>query len=90
MHKVYVLDRVTERHPNVSKDDAVQAWSHCLRSTPDFGRDPMRYVAVGIDGKGRFVELVVIRKSIEEWIIIHAQTPPQEAIKRKLGLKGLL
>ena len=32
--KVFVLDRVTERHPDVSKDDARFAWEHVKRSMP--------------------------------------------------------
>ena len=85
MERIIVLDRVPERHPEVSKEDAVEAWSHCIACTPAFDKDPDRYVAIGIDAKGRQVELVVIRKDGGLWLIIHAQTPPQHDIRGKLG-----
>ena len=86
MERVVVLDRVPARHPDVSKEDAAQAWNHCLACAPALDVDPDRYLAIGVDGKGRLVELVVIRKQGGLWLVIHAQTPPQEDIKKKLGL----
>ena len=86
MERVVVLDRIPERHPDVSKEDAAEAWSHCLASAPALDCNPDRYLAIGVDGKGRLVELIAVRKENGLWLIIHAQTPPQEDIKRKLGL----
>ena len=88
MEQIFVLDRVPQRHPDVSKDDAAKAWEQCLVSTPDFDMAPERYLAIGIDGKGRLLELVVVRKGIGLWLIIHAQTPPQEDIRRRLGFEN--
>lgn len=85
MERVIVLDRVPERHPDVSKQDAEDAWNNCLISTPAFDVNPDRYLAIGVDGKGRLIELVAIRKK-NVWLIIHGQTPPKESIRRKLGL----
>lgn len=85
MDRIIVLDRVPERHPDVSKEDAAAAWSHCIACAPAFDVDPDRYIAIGIDGKGRQIELVVIRKPGGLWLIIHAQTPPKHDIKTKLG-----
>jgi hypothetical protein len=85
MERVFVLDRVPERHPDVSKQDAADAWNHCVACTPAFDVDPDRYLGIGIDNKGRYVELVAVRKQGGLWLVIHAQTPPQEDIKRKLG-----
>lgn len=81
-----VLDRVPERHPDVSKRDAEDAWNHCIACAPAIDVNPDRYIAVGIDGKGRLLELVVIRKDGGMWLVIHAQCPPQKAIREKLGL----
>lgn len=86
MERVIVLDRVPERHPDVSKEDAAEAWNHCIACTPAFDVDPDRYIAIGIDGKGRQIELVVVRKDGGLWLVIHAQYPPQHDIKRRLGL----
>jgi hypothetical protein len=87
MERVVVLARVSERHPEVTSEDAATAWSHCLRCAPALDKNPERYVAIGVDGKGRLIELVAIRKSeLGLWLIVHAQTPPQDDIKRRLGL----
>ncbi len=87
MERIIVLDRVTERHPDVSKEDAITAWSHCIASTPAFDVDPDRYIAIGIDGKGRQIELIAVRKPGGLWLIIHAQYPPQHDIKKRLGFE---
>lgn len=87
MEKIIVLDRVPEKHPEVSKEDAAVAWDHCIASTPAFEVNPDRYIAIGIDGKGRQIELVVIRKEGGLWLIVHAQCPPKSGIKRRLGFE---
>lgn len=81
-----MLDRVPERHPEVSKEDAADAWNNCIKCTPAYQGDPDRYLAIGADNKGRLIELVAVRKEGGIWLIIHGQTPPQESIKRALGL----
>lgn len=87
--RVIVLDRITERHPDVSKEDAAYAWSSSIARMPDLARDdPERYIAVGFDQNGREIEVVAVRKDIDTWVIIHAQTPAKTDIKRKLGLIG--
>ena len=87
MEQVIVLDRVSERHLDVSKEDAAAAWENCIACAPSFDVDPDRYIAIGVDGRGRLLELVVIRKCEGLWLIIHAQYPPQHDIKRKLGIE---
>ncbi len=86
MERVVVLDRVSERHPDVLKEDAEAAWNNCLVSIPAFDVDPDRYLAIGVDRKGRLIELIVIRKQEGYWLIVHGQTPAQKAIREKLGL----
>lgn len=86
MERVIVLDRVPERHPDVSKEDATAAWEHCIASAPALDKDPDRYIAIGIDNKGRQLELVAVRKDVDLWLIIHAQCPPKKDIREKLGL----
>lgn len=85
MERVIVLDRVPDRHPEVSKEDAIAAWEHCVACTPAFDVNPDRYIAIGIDDKGRQIELVVVRKDGGLWLIIHAQCPPKHDIKARLG-----
>ncbi len=90
MNKVYVDDRVESRHPEqrITKDDAVAAWYSAIRSRPRLDKDPDEYLAIGIDGKGRLIELVAIRDTEGDFLIYHAFTPPQENAKRELGITG--
>lgn len=86
MGEVFVLDRVTERHPDVSKEDAIHAWNHVRRSMARLGTDPQEIVAIGDDSRGRQIEIVAVAKEeTGDWLIKHAQTPPEEKIKRELG-----
>lgn len=85
MERVYVLDRVCERHPDVSKEDAAHAWVHCYRSMLRIGAEPEEHVAIGPDSSGRLLEVVAIRNGAGDWLVKHAQTPPQERVKRELG-----
>ncbi len=87
MDRIAVLDRVTERHPNVSKADAIHAWVYCIRSIPRISKNPNEYVGIGYDSTGRLLEIIAIRNNDGDWLIIHAQTPPQERVKRELGFK---
>ena len=84
---ILVLDYIEERHPEVTKADAACAWAGAVAWMPDLEKgDPRRYIGIGFDSKGREIEIVAVRKDVETWIIIHAQTPAQVGIKRKLGL----
>ena len=82
---IYVLDRVHERHPDVTKEDAAHAWRFCIRSMPRIGKEPEEHVGIGYDAAGRLLEVVAIRNAAGAWLVKHAQTPPQEKIKRELG-----
>lgn len=90
MNEVYADDRIETRHPEqrITKDDAVTAWYNAIRSRPRIGKNPNEYIAIGIDGKGRLMELVAIRNGEGDFLIYHAFTPPQENAKRELGVKG--
>ena len=49
------------------------------------GKEPEEHVGIGYDASGRLLEIVAIRNDQGDWLIKHAQTPPQERIKRELG-----
>ena len=87
MDRIFVLDRVAERHPDVAKEDAAHAWYHCIKSMPRLNANPDEYVAIGYDARGRLLEVIAIRDTKGDWLIIHAQTPPQERLKRELGFR---
>ena len=86
MNQVFVSDRVSQRHPEVSKEDAAAAWKNCICSKPRVHKNPNEYIAVGYDEKGRLLELVVLRDSDGDWLIYHALTPPDDNAIRELGL----
>jgi hypothetical protein len=85
--KVFVDDRVTLRHPNISKEDAATAWANCIKSRPRIDKEPNEYLAIGTDGKGRLVELVALRDVQGDWLIYHAMTLPTENAKRELQME---
>lgn len=85
MDKIFVLDRVHERHPELTKEDAAHAWEYCIKSMPRLDKEPEEHVGIGYDASGRLIEVVAIRNEAGDWLIKHAQTPPQESIKRELG-----
>ncbi|WP_283171342.1 hypothetical protein [Curtanaerobium respiraculi] len=85
MDRIFVLDRVHERHPDISKEDAAHAWLHCVRSMPRVGRESEEHVGIGYDAKGRLLEVIAIRNKSGDWLVKHAQTPPQERVKKELG-----
>lgn len=88
MNKVYVDDRVETRHPDqhIEKADAINAWYNAIRSKPRLEKNPNEYLVIGVDGKGRLMELVAIRNDEGDFLIYHAFTPPQENAKRELGI----
>lgn len=49
------------------------------------GKEPEEHVGIGYDASGRLLEIVAIRNDQGDWLIKHAQTSPQERIKRELG-----
>lgn len=84
--KIYVLKRVCERHPNLTEEDVVHAWKFCIKSMLRIEKEPEEWVGIGYDLTGRLVEIVALRSELNgAWLIKHAQTPPQEKIKRELG-----
>ena len=86
MDSVFVDDRIPLRHPEIEKQDAIDAWGNCVRSCPRLEKNPDEYLAIGVDKKGRFLEMVVIRNSSGDWLIYHAVTPPTENALRELGM----
>ena len=85
MERIYVHERIAKRHPYLSPKDVIYAWKHCLVSAPRLDVDPFEYLAIGIDRKGRLIELVAIRDSEGDWLIYHADTPPHGNARKELG-----
>ena len=85
--EIYALERINKRHPDITQEDAIHAWRFCARSMPRIGKEPEEHVGIGYDSHGRLLEVVAIRNKSGSWLIKHAQTPPQEKIKKELGFE---
>ncbi|KAB8292755.1 hypothetical protein DSM100685_0766 [Bifidobacterium avesanii] len=64
--------RVSKRHPDVSEHSVHVAWSNVVRFMPREGTDPLRYVAVGYDERGRLLEMVAVLDESDRWHVFHA------------------
>ena len=83
---VVVHPRVCERHPELSVEDVLAAWNNCLRSSRRSNGAIEDYVAVGIDGKGRAIEMIAVPQKNNTWKIYHAMAPPTLRVLQDLGL----
>jgi hypothetical protein len=81
---VKVHSRIGERHPEINSDDVLFAWRNSLRSMPRVRKNPREYVAVGVDGRGRIIEMVAARMRDGSWVIFHALTPPTKRTLKEL------
>lgn len=78
--KIQVLDRVTFRHPELSEEDVVIA----VRSVMvDAQRESGAWMAIGLDGRGRNVELLY-RVAGDVLVVYHAFTPPTKKFRCEL------
>lgn len=78
--KIQVLDRGTFRHPELSEEDVVIA----VRSVMvDAQRESGAWMAIGLDGRGRNVELLY-RVAGDVLVVYHAFTPPTKKFRREL------
>ena len=83
--RIYVLDRVHERHPELSEEDVVTAFRSVMI---DAQRDTGGWMAVGLDGRGRNVELLYKVRG-GDVLIYHAFTPPTKKFRREMDrLRG--
>ena len=81
MDEVIVHPRVHERHPEVSVEDVLSAWKHAIRSAPRVD-DSRTWVSVGVDVKGRLLEMVAVHNGRGDWLVYHAMTPPSKKLSR--------
>lgn len=85
MSSIGVHPRIARRHPDVTPDDVVAAMRGMLRYKQ---RSSGEWLAVGLDGHGRLVELVYQYDSEEDFFFVfHGMTPPSGKTLRELGLE---
>lgn len=89
MAEVIVHPRVCKRHPELSEEEVLAAWSNRFALAMRLDRRPGECIAIGVDGGGRMVEMVACRSFDGEWLIYHAMTPPTRKALRELGIGGM-
>jgi len=82
--ELVVHPRVFRRHRNLSGEDVRTAWENCYYEairphSPNFPE----YLWIGIDGKGRDVEMVgtIIEGG---WLVYHANTPLSKRVRAEV------
>lgn len=86
MDSVIVHPRIHERHPELSDADVLDAWASCITAAPRLDRDPREYMAIGVDSRGRLVEMIARSMESGGFLIFHAFTPPARKAMVELGL----
>ena len=85
---IQIHARIHERHPEISEDDVRCAWENQYRTTLRMVDSGERHVAVGLDTKGRDLEMVAVELESGDWLVYHAMTPPSQKTLAELGLRG--
>ena len=78
--RIYVLDRVHGQHPELSEADVVTAFRSVMT---DAERDTGEWMAIGLDGRGRNVEMLY-KVVGDDVLVYHAFTPPTKKFRREL------
>ena len=82
-----VHPRVHERHPEIEDGDVLAAWRSALASAPRMDGTGS-WITVGVDGRGRLLEMVSVRNREGCWLVCHAMTPPSRKTLNELKLAG--
>lgn len=83
--RVHVHPRVTTRHPDIHEADVILAFENTVRSR---ARDtnPVQWVGVGTDSRGRLLEYVAVEDEPDGWLIFHAMRATR-SVMNELGLR---
>ena len=85
MSSIGVHPRIARRHPEVTPDDVATAMRWMIRYKQ---RSTGEWLAVGLDGHGRLVELVYqYDEEGDFFFVFHGMTPPSGKTLRELGLE---
>lgn len=86
MSSISVHPRISRRHPNVSIGDVEAAMRGMVKYKQ---RSTGEWLSVGVDGKGRLVELVYHYDEEEDaFFVFHGMVPPSGKTLRELGFGG--
>ena len=80
-----VHPRANERHPELTEQDVLDAWEACIKYAPRMDRENDEVIAVGMDSRGRLLEMIARRIENGSFVIFHAFTPPTKKALFELG-----
>ena len=79
--RLVVHPRNHQRHPEVSEEDVRTAWRNQIKRRKREGIHPPQYVAVGFDGKGRLLQIVVVYDPKQDTVIaFHSMTATRKML----------
>lgn len=81
MLELVVHPRVSARHPQLSDEDVRVAWQNSFFQALRTGsKNSPEYLWIGIDGKGREIEMVGV-PTATGYLIYHANTPLSKRVR---------
>ena len=82
--RVRVHPRVSAKRPEITEEDVVTAFEEALRSR---GRDtdPIQWVGIGMDHKGRLLEFVAVEDEPDGWLVFHSMVATAKVL-HEIGL----
>lgn len=84
--RLVVHPRIQKRHPDVLEGDVRTAWRNAVRIQKREGSFDDRYLAVGVDQRGRLLEITAVRLDRETVLAFHAMKATVKAVT-ELGLE---
>jgi hypothetical protein len=85
MNEIGVHPRVSRRHPEIRDEDIVAAMRSMIRYKQ---RKSGEWLAVGMDARGRLLEMVYAYDEEEGFFFVfHGMTPPSGKVLGELGLE---
>ncbi|MBM7502278.1 hypothetical protein JOD52_003118 [Brachybacterium muris] len=83
--RVRVHPRVLRRHSDVTEPEVVAAFESTLRSRAR-DTDPIQWVGVGVDGRGRLLEYVAVEDEPDGWLVFYAMQATAKVLT-EVGLR---
>jgi hypothetical protein len=83
--KIAIHSRISDNHPEISREDVLVAWNARIKCQMRVGPWPPQYLAIGFDGKGRALQMVAVHDPMrDETLIFHAMKATVN-VKKELG-----
>ena len=84
--EVVVHERISLRHPEIEARDVIHAWRHAFVMQRRELQIPGVVIALGVDWKGRVLEMIGAGQEDGRVLVFHAFTPPTKTFLEELGV----